>query len=168
MKLRRPNEQYLDAYRQAIQEDYLHRPHLPCLFLNPDTIIQKAVYYEYEENLPPGIVNSSIFWLIDQNKFIGEIHIRHQLTPALLNYGGHIGYEVRWSEEGKGYGTQMLSKGLEYCRETLGLARVLLTCDDNNWGSIRVIEKNGGILQNKLINELGRGTVTSRRYWIEL
>ena len=62
----------------------------------------------------------------------------------------------------------MLSKGLEYCRETLDLARVLLTCDDNNWGSIRVIEKNGGILQNKLINELGRGTVTSRRYWIEL
>ena len=47
------------------------------------------------------------------------------------------------------------------CRK-LGIDRVLMTCDDNNIGSAKSIENNGGILENKLESD---GTLV-RRYWI--
>ena len=68
----------------------------------------------------------------------------------------------------KGYGTKMLSMALAYCKETLNLNKVLITCDDDNIGSIKVIENNGGILENKVKNSLSRGNVITRRYWINL
>ncbi|MCT7707108.1 MAG: GNAT family N-acetyltransferase, partial [Lactobacillus iners] len=46
--------------------------------------------------------------------------------------------------------------------------KVLITCDDDNIGSIKVIENNGGILENKVKNSLSRGNVITRRYWINL
>jgi predicted acetyltransferase len=49
-------------------------------------------------------------------------------------------------------------------RQRLGLQRVLVTCDDDNVGSIRTIEKNGGVLES-LVAGLDGGTPT-RRYWI--
>jgi hypothetical protein len=57
---------------------------------------------------------------------------------------------------------------LMYCKETLNLHKVLITCDDDNIGSIKVIENNGGILENKVQNRLSRGNVTTRRYWINI
>jgi len=43
---------------------------------------------------------------------------------------------------------------------------VLVTCDDDNVGSIKAIEKNGGILENVVTApELDR---PKRRYWFEL
>lgn len=106
--------------------------------------------------------------MINNEKFIGEINIRHELNSFLINYGGHIGYEVRQSECMKGYGTKMLSMALKYCKEALNLNKVLITCDDDNIGSIKVIENNGGILENKVKNILPRGNVTTRRYWINI
>jgi len=44
----------------------------------------------------------------------------------------------------------------------------LITCDDDNIGSIKVIENNGGILENKVKNSLARGNVATRRYWINI
>ncbi len=62
----------------------------------------------------------------------------------------------------------MLAMVLRFCREEMGLNQVLITCDDDNIGSIKVIEHNGGVLQNKVVNRLQRGVVTTRRYWITL
>ena len=42
-----------------------------------------------------------------------KISIRHRLTDDLKRYGGHIGYDVRYSEWNKGYGTLMLRLALE-------------------------------------------------------
>lgn len=64
--------------------------------------------YEKGINLPENYVPASYFWLVRGNDFIGEISIRHRLTPALEKYGGHIGYKIRYSEWNKGYGTKML------------------------------------------------------------
>ena len=41
----------------------------------------------------------------------------------------------------------------------------MLTCDDDNIASIKTIEKNGGILQDKIKQDSGDLT---RRYWIRL
>ena len=45
-----------------------------------------------------------------------------------------------------------------------GLKKVLITCDDKNVASYKIIEKNGGQLENKVADE---GRIT-RRYWIDL
>jgi predicted acetyltransferase len=59
--------------------------------------------------------------------------------------GGHIGYDTVPSSRGRGIATEMLRKALPIARK-LGLSEVLLTCNDTNSASIRVIEANGGVL----------------------
>lgn len=65
-------------------------------------------------------------------------------------------------------GTALLSGALRYAKDELGLRRILVTCDDDNIGSARVIEKNGGVLQDKIQNEIDGVRRITRRYWIDL
>jgi len=118
------------------------------------------------KSLPEGWVPGSTFWLIRDDKVIvGTSSLRHKLTEHLRNIGGHIGFNIRPSERRKGYGTAILALTLEKAKE-LRLKRVLVTCDDNNIASAKIIEKNGGILEDKYCNdELEQ---PKRRYWIEL
>lgn len=64
-----------------------------------------------------------------------------------------------------GYATTMLRLSIQIAREKLSITRILVTCDDDNIGSIRTIEKNGGILENVV----GRPDLDKpkRRYWID-
>lgn len=67
------------------------------------------------------------------NKVVGMIDIRHELTNDFLrNYAGHIGYGVRPTERRKGYVTQMLSQALEFCKNDLGLKKVIISCHKEN------------------------------------
>lgn len=168
MELMKPCETFVASYAEAVEEDKLYRPHVAQLFSDPATIVERSRHGEQGIDLPPGYVKATTLWLIDRQEFTGEISIRHELTPALMQFGGHIGYEVRWSACGQGYGKHMLSLGLEYAKSVLQLPRVLLTCDDDNVASIKVIEHNGGRLQDKVLNHLDRGTVLTRRYWIAI
>ena len=168
MKLIRPHKEFIQSYAEAIEEDKIVRPDGEIHFSEPETIIERSYKLEHGINLPINYVRATTFWLIDKEKFIGEISIRHELNSSLMNYGGNIGYEIRQSESCKGYGTKMLSMALIYCKEKLNLNRVLITCDDDNMGSIKVIENNGGVLENKVKNSLSRGNVITRRYWIHI
>lgn len=168
MKLIRPSQEYLKSYENAIKENQLHRPNSQQLFGDPSNVIQNSFNYEYGLNLKPGYVSSTTLWLVNEDDFIGEISIRHELTPSLLKYGGHIGYEIRYSESRKGYGTKMLRMALNFCKSELNLKRVLITCDDNNIASAKLIEKNGGVLENKVQNQIDRGSIITRRYWIDI
>ena len=168
MKLIRPHKKFIQSYAEAIEEDKIFRPDGEILFSEPETIIERSYNLEHGIYLPINYVRATTFWLADKGKFIGEINIRHELNSSLMNYGGNIGYEIRQSECFKGYGTKMLSMALIYCKETLNLNRVLITCDDDNIGSIKVIENNGGVFENKVKNSLSRGNVITRRYWINI
>ncbi len=58
---------------------------------------------------------------------------------------------------------------LDYCREHFGFEKVLVTCDDTNIRSAKTIEANGGVLQDKIENEIEPGVYAlTRRYWIAL
>lgn len=115
-------------------------------------------------DIPPGHVRATTYWGVEGAQLIGCIRLRHSLTPALEHIGGHIGYDVRPSRRRRGYGTRLLALTLERAWR-LGLARVLLTCDCDNIGSARVIEKNGGILAGQVLVD-GYDKAISR-YWIE-
>lgn len=125
-------------------------------------------YLEHLELKEPkdGRVPDSVFFCLDldRNIFVGAVNIRHYLTPSLLFTGGHIGDGTRPSERRKGYATAMIGLALDECR-TLGIPWVLMTCDKANIGSAKSIIRNGGVLENEVINEEG---VLEQRYWINL
>lgn len=121
-------------------------------------------YLEYKEP-KEGMVPDSTFFCFDKkrNLMVGAVNIRHDLNGYLLKYGGHIGDGIRPSERRKGYATEMIRLALEECRK-LGLTKVLMTCDKNNIGSAKSIIKNGGILENEVLE---KGSI-KQRYWIDL
>jgi predicted acetyltransferase len=92
---------------------------------------------------PAGFVPSTTLWWVDSDEYLGRIAIRHRLTPHLLSYGGHIGYDVRPSARRQGHATAMLARALPVAA-ALGIDRALLTCSEDNIGSRKVIESNGG------------------------
>jgi predicted acetyltransferase len=106
---------------------------------------------------PPGWSPSTYLWLVDGEKFLGTLDIRHQLTPFLLEVGGSIGYDIRPSARSRGLGTQQLRLALP-AANALGFDPVLVTCDTDNYPSRRVIEANGGALEDV------RGDKC--RYWV--
>ena len=101
----------------------------------------------------------------ERTTLLGMAKLRHTLTPMLEDIGGHIGYSIRPSERGKGYGTLILALTLDCARE-MGLSHVLLTCDTENVRSARVILRNGGVLTSEGYSPM-RGARVSR-YWIAL
>jgi predicted acetyltransferase len=107
----------------------------------------------------------SLHWLTEGDAFIGEASIRHRLNAHLLQEGGHIGYGIRPSRRGQGYGKRILALALAQCRR-LGIERVLVTCLDANIASAKIIEANGGRLENLISAPSGHGPL--RRYWIAL
>jgi predicted acetyltransferase len=106
---------------------------------------------------PEGYVPATELWWVDGDEFLGRIGVRHRLTPALLDVGGHIGYDVRPSARRRGHATEMLRQALGVARE-LGIDLALITCDEDNLGSRRVIERNGGLLEDQ------RGRML--RFWV--
>ena len=137
-------------------------------------VIRKNDYHDFDRYLAgleirephDGLVPDSTFFCLDagRNIFVGAVNIRHYLNEHLLFSGGHIGDGIRPSERRKGYATAMIGLALEECRK-LGIKKVLMICDSDNIGSAKSIIRNGGILENEVINEYG---IPVQRYWITL
>jgi predicted acetyltransferase len=117
------------------------------------------------EGLPSGRVPATFLFAFDGPTIVGRATIRHELNDVLLRIGGHIGYVVVPQFRRRGYATAILRLAIEFARQKLGLTRVLVTCDDDNVGSIRTIEKNGGVLEN-VVSGPDLDT-PKRRYWID-
>lgn len=109
---------------------------------------------------------TTYFTIIEaDSRIIGSIQLRHYLNVELEDAGGHIGYSIRLSERGKGYGSQQLSLVLDREGE-LGLKNVMIACDRQNTASGRVIVKNGGVLEREGFNE--RHNLIIQKYNINL
>jgi predicted acetyltransferase len=115
------------------------------------------------ENLPANHVPSTFLFAFAGTRIVGRVSIRHSLTPELERVGGHIGYVVVPEFRRQGYATAILRQSLQIAR-TQGLTRVLVTADDDNLGSIKTIEKNGGVLESIVTGP--DGATPKRRYWI--
>jgi predicted acetyltransferase len=133
--------------------------------MNFSDYINKLKANERGEQLLPGYVAATILCGFVGNDLVGRLSIRHSLTDFLLKFGGHIGYGVVPQFRQKGYAKEMLRQALPVAKG-LGIQKALITCDDNNIGSLKTIEAHGGILENKL--EVEPGKPLKRRYWIEL
>lgn len=165
--------EYTSGYKEYCRELYdnnvtYFRP------TNPDTIDEnwfsrtKPWYDKKEKGLIEGQSISFHYWAVDDGKFIGEFQLRTEFTEKVMLDIGSIGYAVRVSEWGKGYGTEILRRGLDIAREH-GMEKVLLTINNENSVSIHVCEKLGGQLMDTIeaFNEV-EGQHLLRRYWIML
>jgi predicted acetyltransferase len=87
-----------------------------------------------------------LFWIWD-GEFCGRIDFRflpgtEELPPHV---SGHVGYTVVPWKQRRGYARQALRLLLPIARAE-GFARIVITCDDDNEPSRKVIEAAGGIL----------------------
>jgi predicted acetyltransferase len=114
-------------------------------------------------------VPATSLWIVQHRQYLGAIQLRHRLNPFLAELAGHIGFGIRPSARRAGLASFALRGALDRARR-LGLPRVLLTCDQDNIGSARTIERAGGVLDStRPADDYARSHgfhQPLRRYWI--
>ena len=127
--------------------------------------LKKLEAYSNPNTVPEGKVRGDHFLTIRKrdNRIVGMVNVRYELNDFLMKFGGHIGDCVRPTERNKGYATEQIRLAIEYLVNS-GVNKILITCKDFNIASAKSIEKNNGVLENKITDESG---VLFRRYWIE-
>ena len=109
-------------------------------------------------------ISPQITYGVFEETLIGVFSLRLELVGNLINHGGNIGYFVRPSKRKMGYGTKILNSALIEAKK-YGLEKVLVTCRKENITSSKVIEKNGGILENTYYDKEKDEII--KRYWIK-
>ena len=122
-------------------------------------------YKKYAKKLGKSQVKTFLLIRKNDDKIIGCINIRWNLTKYMKKYSGNIGYGIRPTERNKGYNKINLYLGLLEAKK-LNLNKVMLVCETNNLPSSKTIEVLGGILERKEIDP-NDGLLTSY-YWIDI
>jgi len=162
--LARPSEKYRDSYIEAVRELQAEGAWLTFdLGRDFGEYVQDLLRRSDRATQEPDLVPETFWWLVEGDEFIGVTSVRHELTESLRKVGGHIGYAIRPLKRRMGYGRLILELALEKAKE-LGLRRVLVTCDADNIASRKIIESNGGVLED----EIEADGVRKLRYWIDL
>lgn len=130
---------------------------------NYDDWLVQIKLFQKKETVPADRVLSDTFLVVrrEDDAIIGMVNNRYELNDYLLAFGGHIGYSVKPSERRKGYASQLLHLALDHYRAR-GIDLVLLTCDKDNIASAKVIQHNGGQLED----ERQENNRITQRYWI--
>ena len=179
LRLCPPDPRYRESYLAALEEltaegnaHYLDlvlppEPGFPGVTYTLRTLADPAVFEEFcaytialndaHTPRPTGWVTGTYLWMIHDDTVVGRISLRHVLTPWLREVGGHIGYAVRPSARRRGYATAALGLMREVAAEHR-IDPVLVTCDEDNVGSRKVIEANGGVLEDVRNNKM--------RFWV--
>jgi len=167
--LTEPDSKYQDTFLAGLHEFHQEGRMLQYNLQVVSEDFERFLYHlrtqQDRAKLPPYIIPQSHFWLIDDDEFIGILSLRSGPDDTFIRISGHVGYQVRPSKRRRGYGKNLLRQGLQKAKD-LGFTRVLLTCDEDNIASKKVIESNGGQFENVILVE--GSPVKKLRYWIYL
>lgn len=165
-----PNISHQSAYLDMLTE-WKQSGELDAGHVSPWALFRGENYEEFLEIAEGDLtdeqnrwVPATLFFLMDEERILGGIQVRHSIDlPHLREFGWHIGYGIRPIERRKWYATEMLRLALDESQK-IWLNRVMLGCYDDNIGSIKTIEKNGGVFE-RYVEVEGK---KSRVYWIEI
>jgi predicted acetyltransferase len=169
MKMIKPSIEYKDTFIEGLKEYQSEGD-----FSTVDAEERRENFLKYIERLSSEFkegygekekIHLEHLWFVDGKKYIGTVLLRHQLNEDLLQIGGNITYEIRPTERRKGYGYKMLELTLIEANKR-GMNKVLITCDEDNIASKKIIEANRGIQDTAFFKEGMR--VKKLRYWIQL
>lgn len=152
-------------------------------YIDSDCVLEGRTYFEenfnFEEFINSIKENRNIssdsldpiqqyeWWMVNENNaIVGTSRLRMVLEGGEeINEHGHIGYDISPSFRNKGNGSMILKKTLKKAKD-FGFEKVFITCTESNFGSQKIIEKNGGVFHSKIFSkEYGEGLL---RYWINI
>ncbi|MBM3289252.1 MAG: GNAT family N-acetyltransferase [Candidatus Hydrogenedentes bacterium] len=166
-----PDVRYRASFLSAYEE-MSGRERNDWIYLGPDGT-EDIIYDRFAEYVsllctreteaPVHFVCGRTYWAIERDRVVGRIGLRFELNTFLANYGGHVGYIVRPSARGRGVAKAMLAHVLT-TPQARAIGKLLVTCDEDNVVSERVILANGGVYESTVYPE-GR-PVGKKRFWI--
>jgi predicted acetyltransferase len=131
-----------DAHMAIGENEWTHRG-AEIAHTDPNAFVDLMNDRAAGRRIAKGFVRADEFWIVEGGEVVGTLGVRHELTERLRQMGGHIGYSTHPDHRGRGIATFALRHGLEVLAG-LGVTEALVTCDENNAASARVIEKCGG------------------------
>ncbi len=166
LRLIRPTQKYKKSFLAAFTPDsqYLHYDKKAITADFPQ-FIRELKCRAHGKYLPPGYMPDMFYWLVEDDQYIGTATLRPRLNAHLRRIGGNIGYMIAPRARRQGYGTQILALALKKANQ-LGLKKVLITCDETNDPSYKIIIANGGRYKNRV--KQGVGLPDKLRFYITL
>ena len=146
-----PKIEYEQSYRSYIEElgDAERYPFtLDFEFDDFAALVARLNNCSLGIGVPEGWVPHTTYWLIEHGEIVGVSSLRHRMTDKLRRAGGHIGFGVRPSAQGRGIAKELLKQTLNQARQR-GLSAVLVICLKENAASAKVIQVNGGIIESE-------------------
>ncbi len=157
MRLVKVDEKYEEQHKKLVNE-FEKRGEVVTpntLNLNGRTYKQYVQHIRDREigiNQEVNIVKATLLYLIVDGEIVGATDIRYELNEYLQKLG-HIGYGIKPTKRGNGYGNKILELALETIKSgkiVIKEKNVLVTCNVENKKSEKVIIKNGGKLKDEV------------------
>jgi predicted acetyltransferase len=98
------------------------------------------------KNLEDWMVPCDTYWLYVNGQVVGIGRLRKKLNDELRVEGGNVGYAVRPSCRGRGYGKIILEQLIKKAKE-LNMDKLLITILNENTASLRVALSCGGVIE---------------------
>lgn len=139
-KFIKPQEKYFNSFINAVNDSRNNNEENELNYrIDSFEVLLEEVLNGWEDE--------EYYWLVDEERFLGDIVLRKKLSPEQLVIGGHISYFVSINQRNKGYGKMLLEHGIKRAEE-LELGKIIITCYEDNIYSKKLIEGAGGVLIN--------------------
>lgn len=160
LRLVRPSSRYKKSYTAALRES-LRDTSNPAYVQDQIARISEYLTWWREIAGPRKRPSALTYWLVDGRKYYGFVQLRPKAGGRDPRIKSHIYYELRPSCRGHGIGKVLFKQALRKAY-SLGLKRVLVSCDVSNVVSLRVINDAGGKLVKTV--RLRNEKITMRLY----
>ncbi len=150
LELVKPNHSLKKEF-QSLVWDYIYSKETFYMNIYLDALDDFDKYLEELDNnandidIPKGWIGYTTYWLTKKESnilsVVGNFRIRHKAIRG----AGHIGYDIRPSERGQGFGQKILELGLVEAL-SFDFDEVLITCCSENESSRKIIERCNGEL----------------------
>lgn len=124
---------YPDVYARPVPSDFEYEEF--------EDFKKARVRMALGENLRPGVMPTSTYWVMDGEKPIGYATLKHKVDPNKV--GGHLGLCLKKEYQGKNIGTLVSNLLSKIAYNDLGIDKVIYTSKKENINSQKSLSKIG-------------------------